>query len=242
VVNRREDGHESTAAAPPPAGPSGLAGVLHRVCTDAARELSAVGVGVSVMTSDGSFGMAAASNAAAARIEELQLTLGEGPCVDAFAVHRPVFMPDLDGPVAARWPMYTPAVAEVGVRAAFAFPLQIGAARLGVLDVYRDRPGPLSRVELGDAFRFTDQAIAALLDGQERGSTEGDGFADVFDPGAELFQAQGMAMVQIGVPLAEALVRIRAHAFVTGRPLRDVAADIVARRLYLDHNSGEGSS
>jgi hypothetical protein len=40
--------------------------------------------------------------------------------------------------------------------------------------------------------------------------------------------------VQLGVSLADALARIRAHAYATNRPLREVAADIVARRLRFD--------
>jgi AmiR/NasT family two-component response regulator len=55
-----------------------------------------------------------------------------------------------------------------------------------------------------------------------------------FERRAELFQAQGMVMVQLGVSLADALARIRAHAYATNRPLREVAADIVARRLRFD--------
>jgi hypothetical protein len=37
--------------------------------------------------------------------------------------------------------MYTPAAHDSGIRAVFSFPLQIGAVRLGVLDVSVSRPG-----------------------------------------------------------------------------------------------------
>lgn len=220
-----------------PAG--GLIDILERVCVDAAATLDACGVGVSVMTAGGVHGLAAASDPATARIEELQFTFGEGPCIDAFAASRPVLMSELDGAASARWPMYTPAVADAGVRAVFAFPLQIGAARLGVLDVFRDRPGPLTRTELGRAFAFAEQAVTVLLDGQERASAEpsgSDGLDDAFDHGAVVFQAQGMVMVQLGVPVAEALVRLRAYAYSEGRALSEVAADIVARRIHLDRD------
>ena len=53
-------------------------------------------------------------------------------------------------------------------------------------------------------------------------------------PALEVYQAQGMVMVDLGVSLAEALVRLRAHAFVEGRPVGDVARDIVAGRLRLE--------
>lgn len=206
------------------------------VCVEAVKALDAVGVGVSVMTGDGVHGMATASDPATARIEELQFTFGEGPCIDAFAASRPVLMSDLDAAARRRWPVYTPAVTDAGVRAVFAFPLQVGAARLGVLDVFRDRVGPLSRVELGRAFLFAERAVTSLLDGQERSAPGSDGLDEAFTHGVELFQAQGMVMVQLGVPIAEALVRLRAYAYAEGRPLSEVVADIVARRLRLERD------
>ncbi|GAA0706821.1 GAF and ANTAR domain-containing protein [Dactylosporangium roseum] len=208
---------------------AGMVELLERVCLDVVQALSASGAGVSVMANDGVHGMAAASDPSTARIEELQFTLGEGPCIDAFASGRPVLVSDLADGATIRWPMYTPAVRDAGVRAVFAFPLQIGAARLGVLDVFRTRPGSLSRAELGQAFTFADLMVMTLLDGQERADV-GE-FDEVFEHRAELFQAQGMVMVQLGIPLTDALVRIRAHAYASNRPLSEVAADIVARRL-----------
>ena len=40
----------------------------------------------------------------------------------------------------------------------------------------------------------------------------------------------------MGVSLAEALVRRRAYAYAEGRPLNEVAADVLARRLRLGDN------
>jgi hypothetical protein len=230
--------HRDAVRSGPPVAPGSLADRLRQICNKAAEALSAVGVGVSVMTADGAHGIAAASDPATARIEELQFTFGEGPCIEAFAASHPLLIPDLDA-TTVRWPVYTPAVADAGVRAVFAFPLQVGAARLGVLDVFRDRVGSLSRVELGEAFTYADRAVNALLDGQE--GTAG-ALDETFAHGAELFQAQGMVMVQLGVSLAEALVRIRAYAFATSRPLSEVAVDIVARRLRLERDTSEDTA
>ncbi|WP_327007777.1 GAF and ANTAR domain-containing protein [Dactylosporangium sp. NBC_01737] len=201
---------------------------LERACIDAVRALSASGVGVSVMADDGVHGMAAASDAHTAMVEDLQFTYGEGPCIDAFASGLPVLVSDLTDGAARQWPVYAPAVRAEGISAVFAFPLQIGAARLGVVDVLRTSPGPLSRADLGRALTVADQMVTLLLDGQERGDGAGVGHR------AELFQAQGMVSVQLCVALAEAMVRIRAHAYAENRPLSEVAADIVARRLRFD--------
>jgi hypothetical protein len=213
-----------------------LAVLLRRVCLAATRELAAAGAGISVMTDGGLRGLSAGSDPDAERIEDLQFLLGEGPCISAFDGRRPVLVPDLADAAMTRWPVYAPAAYDGGVRAVFAFPLQVGGVRLGVLDVFRDRPGPLGEAELAVALTFADVTVEALLDRHERDNQRDaiDGPAVDVGHRAQLFQAQGMVMVQLGVPLGEALVRMRAYAYAENRRLADVAHDIVARRLRLD--------
>ncbi len=214
----------------------GIVGELHRLCGAAARSLAASGAGVSVMTEQGVRSVAAASDEACGLIDELQFTLGEGPCIDAFASRSPVLEADLAERGAERWPIYTPAAHEHGVRAAFAFPLQIGAARLGVLDVYRRQPGSLTADEVTTALTFADAATTMLLDGQEKAppGTAAAGLDEALDYHVELYQAQGMVMVQLGISLAQALAVLRAHCFSHDRHLAEVAKDIVGRRLQLE--------
>lgn len=157
------------------------------------------------------------------------LVLGEGPCIDAAAAGRPVLIADLVQVGPCRWPVYADAVRDAGIRAIFAFPLQVGAAQLGVLDLFRAEPGPLSGPELRRAFDLADEAVTILLDGKERGDELASG--EPMAGPVELFQAQGMVMIQIGGTLAEAMARIRAHAYAENRRLIDVARDIVGREL-----------
>jgi GAF domain-containing protein len=194
-----------------------VVGPLRQLCTATARALSASGAGVSVMTGAGIQGLAAASDPVSERLEELQFALGEGPCIDAFATRRPVLISAFDDAAMRRWPGYTSAVRGDGVRAVFAFPLQVGAASLGVLDVFRTRPGPLSAAELGQALAFADTAVTTLLDGQQRAPAgeAADGLDTAMDRHVEVFQAQGMVMVLLGSTLSDALARMRAQE---GRP------------------------
>ncbi len=208
----------------------GVASGMRRLCAAAARALSAFGAGLTVMVKDGVRAVTAASSLDIERLEELQLTLGEGPCVDAFASARPVLIPDLASAM-ARWPVYAPAVYASGVRAVFAFPLQVGAARLGMLDVFRTTPGMLTGSELGLALTFAEVAVATLIDGHDGNADAGGWLDDPLGSRAELFQAQGMVMVQLGGSLAEAMARMRAYAYAHDRRLGEVAQDIVARRL-----------
>ena len=139
----------------------------------------------------------------------------------------------------SRWPVYSAAVLDEGVRAVFAFPLQVGAARLGVLDVYREREGSLSPDAFSRALTFADVATEMLLDGQEQalpGRADA-GLDEALDDRFELHQAQGMVMVQLGVSLGDALTRIRAHAFANNHSLGNVAADVVSRRIRFDQGA-----
>jgi hypothetical protein len=221
-----------------PAGRDGVANFLKRLCAAVAPALAASGAGLSVMADNEVRGLSTASDLTAERIEELQFVLGEGPCIEAFAHRRPVLVPDLAAEPVGRWPGYTPAAREAGVRAVFAFPLQVGAGRLGVLDVFRARPGPLSADELRQALTFAEVAVSTLLDGQSAAGPDGSaaGLNQAMDGRAVLFQAQGMVMVQLGISISDALARMRAHAYAENRPLADVARDIVARRLRFDRS------
>lgn len=221
-----------------PADRDGVMGSLRRLCAAAARALSASGAAVTVMAQDGTRGVVVASDAVSERVEELQFVLGEGPGIDAFANRRPVLVPDLAAYAVARWPVYTPAASDLGIRAVFALPLQVGAARVGVLHVFRGRPGQLSGDQLRYALVFAEVALTTLLDGQHNAASgaAADGLAGAVERRAELFQAQGMVMVQLGVSLAEALARMRAYAYAQNRQLRAVAADIIAHRVRFDPN------
>ncbi len=218
-----------------PDAAGGTTGLLPRVCRAAVRALSASGVGISVMAGDGTQAISATSDRVSEGLEELQLVLGEGPCIDAFTGRRPVLVPDLSNRGAQRWPIYAPAAGADGVRAVFAFPLQIGAAQLGVMDVFRARPGALTSDELRTALLFADVTVEALLDRQEKGDLRAGAAVDVGHR-AQVFQAQGMVMVQMGISIAEAMVRMRAHAYAESRRLEDVARDVVDGVLRFHHD------
>jgi hypothetical protein len=120
------------------------------------------------------------------------------------------------------------------VRAVFAFPLQIGAARLGVMDVFRGRPGMLGGHELALAFSFAEVAMSTLLNEYRPADNDELGQEDLLGSRAEVFQAQGMVTAQLGVSLADALAAMRAHAYLQDRRLTDIAADIVTGTLRLE--------
>ncbi|MFI6409247.1 ANTAR domain-containing protein [Streptomyces sp. NPDC050548] len=167
--------------------------------------------------------------------EELQLTLGEGPGPDAVRAGSPVLEPDLARVRAERWPALLPAARELGVNGVCCFPLGIGAIRIGVLTVLCDAERRLSRQQYTDATALTAVLTDALLNGDRR---DGDrpGLGAALEPPSVLrravvHQATGMVSAQLDVSVQEALLRLRAHAYSSERPLREIAEDVVARRL-----------
>ncbi len=205
----------------------GLPDGLVRLC---ARSLPVSGVGMALMTDEGPAGTVAASDDGALRLEELQFTLGQGPCVDASRTGRPVLAPDLAGTSPRTWPQFGAGADAAGLRAVFAFPLQVGGIRLGVLDLYRDTAGELSRRELAGALSFADAATQLLLDLQAQVTARGMPPAHalaVLDDRAEVHQATGVISVRAAVTLAQALALLRARAYAAGRPIGELARDVL---------------
>jgi hypothetical protein len=217
------------------ADPGGTASMVDRVCGAAGTLLSLSGAGISLMADGELRGTAGVSEAGIEAVQELQLTLGEGPCVDAWRDMEPVLEADLADPVQVRWPAFAHAGVQAGVRAVFAFPLQLGAVGLGVLALYRDRPATLGDEELALGLVLAEVATQTILGLQAGAPAEELHVLLADEPAhwAEIHQATGILSAQLEVSLDEAFVRLRAFAFANDRPLREVAEDIVARRLRL---------
>jgi hypothetical protein len=223
---RRLAGVIQAANGPDPAG---------ELCRASVGALSVSGVSLMVMVADAPLPLAW-SGPVAARLEELQSTLGEGPCVDAHHTGRSVSEPDLARPRRARWVAFGPAAVDAGAAALFSFPLRLGGLRLGALTLYQTSAGHLSDQQHAGAQAVADIAMLAILNTQALapGDSLSPDLEMLADYGAEVHQSSGMVSVQLGVGVGEALVRLRAHAFAKSRPLGDVAADVVAHRLRLE--------
>jgi GAF domain-containing protein/ANTAR domain-containing protein len=209
---------------------------LRHVVAACADALGAAGAGLSLALDSSPHEPVLASAPAAEALEDLQFTLGQGPGMDAVAGRGPVLADDLAAPGAHRlWPAFAAAAADRGVRGMFAFPVAVGAALIGVLDVYRLQPGPLTADELAQGLVFADIALALTLDARGGITTSPDGLkdADLSARRAQVHQATGMVAAQLGVPVPDALVLLRAHAYVRGQGLADLAADVLARRVLL---------
>jgi hypothetical protein len=204
-------------------------------CTVCKELLLVSGAAISLMN-DGPPQQLCASDDVAAKLEELQFTLGEGPAPEAHASGEAVAESDV-GQANQRWPAFAAPAAEAGAGAIFAFPLRVGAARIGVLSLYQGVSGPLASVQHADALLAAGVVTQTIIAVQAKAPPsvladvlEGTGFREV-----QVHQASGMISVQLGVGIAEALVRLRSYAFVQERSVKEIAADVVSRRLRFDN-------
>lgn len=217
------------------------AGGTTRLCALCAEVTAMSGAGIMLMADDLPQGSVCTTDDISALIEELQYTLGEGPCVDAHRENRPIAEPDLADPTMHRWAAFTPPAVAAGARAVFGFPIAVGAVRLGALNLYSDRPGPLTAEQHADGLLLADVAARAII------GMQADARAGALGAQLEIgtnfqfvvHQAAGMVAVQLGVGVTEALISLRAHAFSHDRLVADVARDVMARRLRFDQPDGE---
>ncbi|TDL03179.1 ANTAR domain-containing protein [Mycolicibacterium obuense] len=211
-----------------------------RLCAACVMLFDIDAAAISLVFDGAATGTLGSSGSDARSFDELQFTLGEGPCLESVAQCSPVIVTDLADPAEQRWPVYGRAMLDLRIRGVYAMPVVVAGEYVGALDLFRALPGQLSGEQLAGAISAAELAGIPVLD-----LLDADMNAAVNDPDssawsemnaltrAEVSQATGMLVAQLGIDPAEALLRLRAHAYAVGRPATDVARDILERRLRL---------
>jgi GAF domain-containing protein len=204
------------------------------ICAPFLTALPVTGAAISVLDKAFGFETVCATDPAAARIDELQLDLGEGPCWDALSSRQPVLTPDIQGDKRGLWPILAEAIRDDPVRALHAFPLVVGTLDIGAVDLYSPQSGTLTTDQIGDAQTLATiaarQVLLRALASRKRGPEDEDEEERPYSRRV-VHQATGMALVQLNVSAADALLIIRGHAYANNRSVLDIARDIVDRQL-----------
>lgn len=207
------------------------------VCEAGAAVVHADGVALYLLGDYGVGEPVHATGEVCEQIADFQVTVGEGPGVDALDESCPVLVPQLtDGLSTRRWPVFAPLVVEAGMSAVFAFPLVHGEIRLGVLEFYRRTEGMLSDGELSDALLFAEAASELIVEyaGDIPTSDE------IMTRWTQIHVAIAVAAAQLECDPSQAFLRLRARAFVTDRRLSEIAADVVTRRVRFVPDDDDG--
>lgn len=209
-----------------------------RLCDACVQALPVQRAAIAVHVDGVGLEMLCTSDHIAERLEWVQITLGEGPGWDAMSGGGPVVAANLAAGD-QRWPVFA-SEAAWGVGAMLALPLQVGAIRVGVLDLYCDAVGPLEPRDFADAVSVADLVSAILLtagDGHNGRVTESLGpWWDQPLSTREVHQATGMIMAQLNIDAREAYVRLQAFSYGNDRLISEVARDVVDRRLRFDRD------
>jgi hypothetical protein len=211
----------------------------NQLVVSSAQMVGADGAAVALLSNGArSRDLLCATDAAAARIDELQFTIGQGPCLEAFMGGDPVVVPNLEESVAsARWPAFTAKVREeLGVHALFAFPMTASGARLGVLELYRCDHHPLSDNDFQATRLLSAQLGEMVLCELERYRGLTDDVSHPQGPShwarADINTAIGIIAVRLNIPVTDASAWLRAHAYAESCSIASLANDIVERRTF----------
>ena len=211
-----------------------------RLCAICAEFVKVTAAGITIMGGDNA-GPICVSSPQVRALEDLQFTIGQGPCRDAFHHNAPVHAARLDAAASDRWPPFVELAKASGVGSVYAYPLVANDATIGVLTLYQQREGELTPDQNADSVAVAVIVTETLLSLQHAApaGTLAAGLDDAVAYRAEIYQASGMIAIQLHIPATQALLRLRAYAFANDKTLSAVAADIVARRLRLDDDSRE---
>jgi hypothetical protein len=219
-----------------------------KLCEACVTVLDVDAAAISLFADGANSGTLGASGPPARLYDELQFTLGEGPCMDSVLRGTPVLVDDLAESPLVRWAAYAPALLSRDVRGVFAIPVEVAGQYLAALNLFRAQPGPLAAGQLDVSMGVAELAAIPILDVLDQGN---DASADNRDADAsaeldalirvEVTQATGMLIAQLDVSPAEALVRLRAHAYAENRSATDVARDILAGHLRLANDRVGGA-
>lgn len=207
------------------------------LCAPFLTVLPVSGAAISVLAGPVAQSTVCSSDATAARLDELQFDLGEGPCWQALATRKPVLAEKVQHLSSPSWPLFQEALRSDGLSRAvsgmFAFPLVIGSLDIGAIDLYAtsnerlnlsqvDKATALASLVAWQVLRrvFSVDPADATFEDEDSGSSR-----------REVHQATGMVLAQLNISAEEAALLLRAHAFSTGQSVRELAGAIVERRF-----------
>ena len=206
------------------------------LCSPFLSALPITGASVTVISSAGAQATLCSSDTVAARIDELQFELGEGPQWLAARSGKVVVIPEVATDPHHDWPIFGAALSELPVGAIICVPMKMGAVTLGAATLYRHRPGELSESQQNSALAIAS-AIASTAAQRAMWSATDDAPAESAENPAtrrEVHQATGMVLVQLDTTATIAYSRLQAYAFANGRTLQSVAHDVVLRTITFD--------
>jgi GAF domain-containing protein len=201
---------------------------LRRIVLATHRLFAVDGAGLMLLDPDQLLRNVAVSDKRVDHLEELQIEHGEGPGIDAFEEKTMVDSADLAGE--DRWPSFSPAAVDRGLRAVLASPIPYNQHAIGVVAVFSAKARPWSPEGELALITFTDLAalcIANTMASEERGEVA-EQLQRALDARVVIEQAKGALVASEGLTERDAFERMRRQARRERRPIVDVATEVMA--------------
>lgn len=204
---------------------------LSEVILELGREirvtLGVAGAGVMVEDDDGDLRFMSTSDETLRTLEQLQVELGEGPCLMAFRKGEQVIAADLRDDT--RFKQFGPLAVAAGMRAVYSFPMIQNGTPIGAMNLYRSEPGPLTQEQVTVGQVFADVASAFIVHAREddHRALLNRQLQTALDSRIIIEQAKGFVMARLGVDATSAFEILRRYARNNSLKLRDLARDIL---------------
>ncbi|MFD9664404.1 GAF and ANTAR domain-containing protein [Rhodococcus sp. NPDC059968] len=184
----------------------------------------------SVMLRDGdTYVTVAASDDVARRIDDLERTLGEGPCVDAIDDETTQIEPNLATPT--KWPRLAARIlAGTPVRGAMGFPLLVEERKIGALNLFTDTAGIFTDGAAEHAVilaAFAGVTVSAISGGAEAATLRAG-----LDSNREIGKAIGLLMALHHISDDDAIALLRRTS-----QLMNIKIAEIARRMIDQHRN-----
>lgn len=214
-------------------GPSPKTSAASSLCFPFVDALGIDGASISVFGGSHRQITICTTDALAARIESLQFELGEGPHWEVLRTRQPALQADLTQGDQEPWPIFAGAAVKLGIHAVFAFPMMIGAAVVGAVDLYNLTPRHLEGHHLALASGMASRIAFPSIRLATAMASDGDVIDTEASPSIrrEVHQATGMIQSQLNTTATDAFARLRAHAFSSGQSVERIAQNVVAKGL-----------
>jgi hypothetical protein len=200
--------------------------LAQRLCLSVSAILGAGGVSITLAYDTSERATLCMSDEVAARLDDLQEVLAQGPSHTAYMTGNPVHAL-LEGEETSPWPELDAAVHdELGILEVHAFPIGPYDEVLGVLTCHHS-VGVALRLDDTHAQFLADAVGVALLRDPDSVLDE----AGPWSSRSTIHQATGMVMAQLHVPADDALALLKARAFAGGESLAATAAAVVRREV-----------
>jgi GAF domain-containing protein len=208
--------------------------LLHWLVEECTSILDTQAGGLMLVDAAGELQLIASTSEETTQVEVFQLAGGDGPCMDCFRTGAAVSVGDLAGE-AQRWPEFVPEALKLGFRSVHATPMRLRGQVIGTMNLFSEHEGALAADDIAVAQALADVATIGIL--QERNIRKAEVVSEqlqrALDSRILIEQAKGVLATTIGTTMDNAFSVMRTYARDRNLPLRQVADDVVTRRLDL---------